>query len=98
MTENELRKFSTISKYGVRKFRKVAEASVDFDCINFDGSRLTGVQRAKAIEVLMNDYSVGSNFTRNRYVRMGFVTGVVTVIGILTITKVLKGEINYEEK
>ena len=90
MKENELRKFSTISKHGVRKFRKLAEASVDFDCRNFDGSRLIGAQRANAVEVLMNDYSVGSNFTRSRYLQIGFMTGVVTVIGILTITKVLK--------
>ena len=90
MTENEFRKYSTISKHGVRKFRKLAEASVDFDCRYIDGSRLTGVQRANAIDVLMNAHSVGSNFTRNRYLQIGFMTGVVTVVGILTITKVLK--------
>lgn len=92
MTENELRKFNTISKHGARKFRKLAEATVDFDCLNFDGSRLTGTQRTNAIEVLMYDFSVGSNFTRNRYLKIGFISGAVTVIGILTITKVLKGD------
>ena len=87
MTEKQFRKIA--SNLDGSKFRELAEAAVDFDCKNFDGTKIVGTARDNLIEVMSLDYQTGSNFTKNKYLTVGYVSGVVTVVSFLTIKKVL---------
>ena len=88
MTEKKFRKFA--SNLDGSKFRDLAEAAVDFDCRNFDGTKIVGADRDNLIETMSLDYQTGSNFTKNKYLTVGYVSGVMTVISFLLIKKVLK--------
>lgn len=88
MTEKKFRKFA--SNLDGSKFRKLAEAAVDFDCKNFDGTKITGTARDTLIEVMSLDYQTGSNFTKNKYLTVGCVSGVMAVVGFLVIKKIVK--------
>ena len=88
MTEKKFRRFA--SNLDGSKFRELAEAAVDFDCKNLDGTKIVGIARDSLIEDLLLDYQTGSNFTKNKYFAVGCVSGVVTVISFLLIKKVLK--------
>ena len=88
MTEKKFRKFA--SNLDGSKFRDLAEAAVDFDCRNFDGTEIVGTARDNLIEVLSLDYQTGSNFTKKKYFTVGCVSGVIAVISFLLIKKVVK--------
>ena len=88
MTEKKFRKFANNLDGG--KFRKLAEAAVDFDCRNFDGTKIDGTARDNLIEVMSLDYQTGSNFTKYKYLTVGCVSGVISVVSFLLIKKVLK--------
>lgn len=87
MTEKKFRKFASNLDGG--KFRELAEAAVDFDCKNLDGTKINGTARDNLIEVMSLDYQTGSNFTKNKYFTVGCVSGVMAVISFLFIKKVL---------
>ncbi len=86
MTEKIFRKFA--SNLDGSKFRDLAEAAVDFDCRNFDGTKITGTARDNLIEVMSLDYQTGSNFTKNKYLIVGYVLGVIGVVSFLITKKV----------
>lgn len=89
MTEKDFRKFaSNLDKNG-GKFRELAEATVDFDCRNIDGTKITGTARDNLIEVMSLDFQIGSNFTKHKYLVGGSILGAFSVIGVLAIKKVL---------
>ena len=88
MTEKKFRKIA--SNLDGSKFRELAEAAVDFDCKNLDGTKIVGTARDNLIEVMSFDYQTGSNFTKNKYLMVGCVSGVMAVISFLLIKKVLK--------
>lgn len=88
MTEKKFRKFA--SNLDGSKFRDLAEAAVNFDCRNFDGTKIIGTARDNLIEVMSLDYQTGSNYTKNKYFAVGCVSGVLAVISFLLIKKVLK--------
>ena len=88
MTEKEFRKFASNLDGG--KFRKLAEAAVDFDCRNFDGTKIEGTARDNLIEVMSLDYQTGSNFTKNKYFTVGCISGALTIVGFLLIKKSIK--------
>jgi len=88
MTEKKFRKFA--SNLDGSKFRELAEAAVDFDCKNLDGTKIVGTARDNLIEALSLDYQTGSNFTKNKYLTVGCVSGVIAVVSFLLIKKVLK--------
>ena len=90
MIEKKFRKFA--SNLDGRKFRKLAEAAVDFDCRNLDGTKITGAARDNLIHTMSLDYETGSKFTKNKYLIIGCVSGVIAVVSILTFIKVLKKE------
>ena len=87
MTEKKFRKFA--SNLDGSKFRELAEAAVDFDCKNVDGTKIVGTARDTLIEVMSLDYQTGSNFTKNKYLTVGCISGVIiTVISFLIIKKI----------
>lgn len=88
MTEKKFRKFA--SNLDGSKFRDLAEAAVDFDCRNFDGTKIVGADRDNLIETMSLDYQTGSNFTKNKYFIVGCVSGVIAVISFLLIKKSIK--------
>ena len=88
MTEKKFRKFA--SNLDGSKFRDLAEAAVDFDCTNSDGTKIIGTARDNLIEVMSLDYQTGSNFTKNKYFIVGCVSGVLSVISFLLIKKSIK--------
>ena len=88
MIEKKFRKFA--SNLDGSKFRDLAKAAVDFDCRNTDGTKIVGTARDNLIETMSLDYQTGSNFTKNKYLTVGYVSGVMTVISFLLIKKVLK--------
>lgn len=88
MTEKKFRKFA--SNLDGSKFRDLAEAAVDFDCRNFDGTKIVGTARDNLIEALSLDYQTGSNFTKKKYFTVGCVSGVIAVISFLLIKKSIK--------
>lgn len=88
MTEKEFRKFA--SNLDGRKFRDLAEAAVDFDCRNSDGTEIVGTARDNLIEVMSLDYQTGSNFTKNKYLTIGWISGALAVISFLFIKKIIK--------
>ena len=88
MTEKKFRKFA--SNLDGSKFRKLAEAAVDFDCRNLDGTKIDGTARDNLIEVMSLDYQIGSNFTKYKYLTVGCVSGVIAVVSFLLIKKVVK--------
>ena len=75
MTEKKFRKFA--SNLDGSKFRELAEAAVDFDCKNLVGTKIVGTARDNLIEVMSFDYQTGSNFTKNKYLMVGCVSGVM---------------------
>lgn len=88
MTEKKFRKFA--SNLDSSKFRELAEAAVDFDCRNFDGTKITGTARDNIIEVMSLDYQTGSNFTKTKYFTVGCISGVIAVVSFLRIKKSIK--------
>ena len=88
MVEKKFRKFA--SKLDGSKFRELAAAAVDFDCRNLDGTKITGAARDNLIETMSLDYETGSNFTRNKYLMIGCVSGVIAIVSILSLIKVFK--------
>lgn len=88
MTEKKFRKYA--SNLNGSKFRDLAEAAVDFDCRNLDGTKIVGTDRDNLIEVLSLDYQTGSNYTKNKYFAVGCVSGVIAVISFLLIKKSIK--------
>ena len=88
MTEKKFRNFA--SNLDGSKFRELAEAAVNFDCRNFDGTEINGTARDNLIEVMSLDYRTGSNFTKNKYFAVGCVSGVIAVVAFLIIKKSIK--------
>lgn len=88
MTEKKFRKFA--SNLDGSKFRELAEAAVNFDCRNIDGTEITGTARDNLIKAISMDYQTGSNYTKNKYFAVGCVSGVMAVISFLLIKKSIK--------
>ena len=88
MTEKKFRKFA--SNLDGSKFRDLAEAAVDFDCKNVDGTKIVGTARDNLIKAISLDYQTGSNYTKNKYFAVGCVSGVLAVISFLLIKKSIK--------
>ena len=90
MKESEFRKFASNLDGSGSKFRDLAEAAVDFDCRNLDGTKIDGTARDNLIETMAMDYQTGSNFTKNKYLTIGCISGALTVIGFYLLKKLLK--------
>ena len=87
MTEKKFRKIA--SNLDGSKFRELAEAAVDFDCKNLDGTKIDGTARDNLIDAMSWDFQIGSNFTKGKYLTVGCISGVVAVVSFLLIKKII---------
>jgi len=85
MTEKQFRKIA--SHLDGSKFKDLAEATVDIDCRNLDGTKIVGAARDNLIESMSLDYAVGSRYTKNKYLAIGFISGAILVVGVLFTKK-----------
>lgn len=78
-----------------KKFYKMAEKEVDEHCINLDGSPLTGEKRRNLVHDLAFDMNIGSEATKDMYIKIGAASGVaVTLAGCYIYNRIKKWRVN----